>query len=250
MIELSLAKRSDLKIKKALSNFVKKDRTYKNKFLQSTYNMAFDGYSYIGQKDSINQYDTDLLHSFVLSEFQNLENFPIEFHDFLKEEWNETITVVKAIEQKIVQKLNNPLITKLYEDNVMGYMMSCNYYPKAINYDSVSKNKTRLSAHKDVSLFSTFPYGIDKGLSILNDEKKWIAIDKKENMILFSGFFVEFVTNNKILALSHQVDFPRDLDSERFSFAVFSIPKPEITFLVGDKKIRSADYYKAYLSLF
>jgi len=250
MTELSLPKRSDLKIKNALFNFVKKDSRYKNNFLQSKYNTAFDGYSYIGQKDSLNQYDTDMLHSFVLSEFQNIENFPKEFHNFLTEDWNELITTVRAIELNIIQKLNIPVLTQLYEDNIMGYMMSCNYYPKPISCESVAKNNTRLSAHKDVSLFTTFPYGVDKGLSIYDTDKNSIGIGEKEKMILFPGYFTEFITNNKIAALNHQVDLPKDLDSERYSFAVFSIPKPDITFLVAGKKIRSADYYEAYLSLF
>ena len=45
MTEINLPKKSDLKIKTALFNFVKKDSNYKNNFLQSKYNTAFDGYS-------------------------------------------------------------------------------------------------------------------------------------------------------------------------------------------------------------
>jgi len=250
MTEINLPKKSDLKIKTALFNFVKKDSNYKNNFLQSKYNTAFDGYSYIGQKDSLNQYDTDMLHSFVLSEFQNIENFPKEFHNFLTEDWKELIATVRAIELNIIQKLNIPVLTQLYEDNVISYMMSCNYYPKPINCESSAKNNIRLSAHKDVSLFTVFPYGIDKGLSIYNTDKNSIEIGKKEKMILFPGYFTEFITNNKIKALNHQVNLPKDFDSERYSFAIFSIPKPDITFFFAGEKIRSEDYYEAYLSLF
>lgn len=250
IIELDLEKKSDLKIRTALSNFVKKDITYKNKFLQSRYKTAFDGYSYIGQKDSLNQYDSDLLHSFVLSEFQNVEHFPKEFHSFLKEDWNTVISTIKAIEIQRIQKLNNPILLQLYEEDLMGYMMSCNYYPKPTICTSDIKNKIRLSAHKDASLFTTFPFGVDKGLSIYNADKSVKEVNKKEKMILFTGYFIEFVSNNKIKALIHQVNLPEDLNSERFSFAVFSIPKPDAAFLVDGKKINGKDYYNAYLSLF
>lgn len=248
--ELYFPKKSNLKIRTALLNFVKKDSIYKKQFLQSRYNTAFDGYSYIGQKDSLNQYENDMLHSFVISEFQNSEDFPKEFHSFLKEEWGKLITTIKNAELTRIKELNNPELTQLYKDNIIGYMMSCNYYPKPINCKSNAKNNTRLSAHKDASLFTTFPYGVDNGLSVLGINNNYVEIDKKEKPFLFSGYFLEFMTHKKITALNHQVDLPKDLDSERFSFAVFSIPKPNTTFLLNGMEINSTDYYKKYLSLF
>jgi len=248
--KLSFSAKSNLKIKTALANFVKKDSIYKKQFLQSKYNTAFDGYSYLGQKDSINQYENDMLHSFVISEFQDIEDFPKEFHNFLKEDWKNLITTIKNTELAKINELNIPELTQLYNDNIIGYMMSCNYYPKPISCKSKAKNNTRLSAHKDASLFTTFPYGLDDGLSVLDSNNNYVKIEKKENPFLFSGYFLEFMTHKKIPALNHQVDLPKDLDSERFSFAVFSIPKPDATFLFNGKKISSTDYYKKYLSLF
>lgn len=248
--ELSFPKKSDLKIRTALFNFVKKSSQYKKQFLQSRYNTAFDGYSHIGQKDSLNQYENDMLHSFVISDFQDTEDFPEEFHSFLKEDWGKLTTIVKNAELTKIKELNIPELLQLYKDNAIGYMMSCNYYPKPTSCKSVAKNNTRLSAHKDVSLFTTFPYSVDNGLSILAANDTYIEIDKKGKTFLFSGYFLEFMTHEKILALNHQVDLPKDLASERFSFAVFSIPKPNTTFLFNGKKVNSDDYYKKYLSLF
>ena len=248
--ELHFPKKSKLKISTALFNFVKKNSRYKEQFLQSRYNTAFDGYSYIGQKNSLNQYENDMLHSFVISEFQDSKYFPEEFHSFLKEDWKKLITIVKNAELTKIKELNIPELSKLYEDNTIGYMMSCNYYPKPSSCKSNAKNNTRLSAHKDVSLFTTFPYGVDNGLSILGANDKYVEIGKIEKTFLFSGYFLEFMTHKKIPALNHQVDFSKDLDSERFSFAVFSIPKPNTTFLLNGKEINSDDYYKKYLSLF
>lgn len=249
-IDLEIAKRVDYKIKNALSEFVHRDLDYKSNFLQSEYNTAFDGYSYIGQSNSLNQSKTDMLHSFVLSEFQDFKSFPKEFHTFLKEDWTALIDMVRSIEMRRIDKLNNPVLKQLYDDNIIGYMMSCNYYPKPINCALAEKAHTRLSTHKDASLFTTFPFGVDKGLSIYQGTKDPIEIGKKETMFSFSGYFLEFVTNNEITALNHQVDFPENLSSERFSFAIFSIPKPNTSFYLSDKEIKSEDYYKEYLAQF
>lgn len=248
--ELEIPAISDVSIKNALANFIKKDNVYKSQFLQSKYQTAFDGYSFIGQKDSINQYETDMLHSFVLSDFQNLENFPKEFHFFLQEEWEPLKKTVRDIELSIIEELKIPELKRLYDEDVIGYMMSCNYYPKPIHCHVVAANNTRLSAHKDVSLFSTFPYGVAKGLSYCYDNQEPVKMGDIDTMLLFSGYFLEFTSNNLITALDHQVELPKNANEERFSFAVFSIPKPNSSFLHQGKEISSTDYYKAYLSLF
>lgn len=248
--ELEIPAISDINIKNALAKFVEKDSAYKSQFLQSNYQTAFDGYSFIGQKDSLNQYETDMLHSFVLSEFQDLEKFPEEFHPFLQEEWGALVKNIRAIELSVIEKLQLPELKRLYEEDVIGYMMSCNYYPKPMHCDVIAANNTRLSAHKDVSLFSTFPYGVAKGLSYYNDKQELIKMGDVNTMMLFSGYFLEFTTNNLLTALDHQVDLPQNANEERFSFAIFSIPKPNSSFLYHGKEISSTDYYKAYLSLF
>ena len=135
-----------------------------------------------------------------------------------------------ALELASIKKLNNSILEQLYKDDVIGYMMSCNYYPKPLKYSAFAKNNTRLSAHKDVSLFTTFPFGIANGLSFFNEEKNRVAVGEKNTIIQFSGYFLEFVSQHKIKALEHQVNLPKDLNTERYSFAIFSIPFfPKIT---------------------
>ena len=53
-----------------------------------------------------NQYDTDLLHSFVLSEFSKKTDFPLEFHSFLGDDWDSLIARIKEIELGIISQLN------------------------------------------------------------------------------------------------------------------------------------------------
>ncbi|MGY0407231.1 MAG: 2OG-Fe(II) oxygenase family protein [Polaribacter sp.] len=248
ILEFDLLEKCDLTIRNSFSAFLKKPSNYKNNYLQSNYNNAFDGYSYMGQKDSLNQYDTDMLHSFVLSEFHNIEDFPQEFHSFLTDEWPQLKAKVREMELKIIQKSSIPF-KQLYKDDTIGYMMSCNYYPKPNACAIKAKNNLRLSVHPDVSLLTTFPYGISKGLSYFNNEKQF-EIGEKEKTIAFFGYFADFFSNGKIEALKHQVELPKDLYSERYSFAIFSIPKPNSIVRIGNRTINANDYYTKYLSIF
>lgn len=249
VIEFNISKISDTKIRTSFKNFLARNKSYRNDFLQSNYKNAFDGYSYIGQKDSLNQYDTDMLYSFVLSDFHDINKFPMEFHYFLLEDWKEIKRVVRQRETEILKKINNPNLNRLYENNAIGYMISCNYYPKPKNVDFAAQCNKRLSLHKDVSLLTTFPFGISKGFSYFKNKNK-IELGERNNIFSFPGYFLEFSTNKTHTALSHQVDLPTNTESERFSFAIFSIPKPNINFKIEKENIQSNDYYKQYLSLF
>ena len=248
ILEFDVIKKSDRSIKESFRQFLNQSDNYKNKFLQSNYNIAFDGYSFLGQTDSLNQYDTDMLYSFVISNFQPVEKFPKEFHSFLSTHWLELIEKVKEKELQIIEKQNIPIIN-LYQNDAIGYMMSCNYYPKPNNHKRTAKNNMRLSEHTDVSLYTTFPFGISKGFSY-SDGHKQISLGNKEKTLVFNGYFSEFVTDGKVKALNHQVELPENLDSERFSFAIFSMPKPGCAFYIGNKKYSASDYYNKYLSLF
>lgn len=248
ILEFDAIKKSDCIIKKSFRQFLNQSDDYKNKFLQSNYNIAFDGYSFFGQTDSLNQYDTDMLYSFVISNFQPVERFPKEFHTFLSTHWLELVEKIKEKELQIIKKQNIPVLD-LYQNDAIGYMMSCNYYPKPNNYKLTAKDNTRLSEHTDVSLFTTFPFGISEGFSY-SERNKQIRLGNKEKILVFNGYFSEFVTDGKVKALNHQVELPKNLDSERFSFAIFSMPKPGCTFYIGKKKYSASDYYNKYLSLF
>lgn len=248
ILEFELLESDEHSIKNSFANFLKKPSSYKNKFLQSEFNIAFDGYSFLGQEDSLNQYATDMLHSFVISDLQEISKFPIEFQGFLKSKWPQLLTKVKQLERSVIKEKNLPF-EEMHSNGTLGYMMSCNYYPVAKTQKTTAKNNTRLSAHTDVSLFTTFPFGIPEGLSYLNNEER-IDLGKRNNTISFPGYFSEFISNGEIKALNHQVEIPINLDEERFSFAIFSIPKPEATFQIGNQKVNGKQYYENYLNLF
>lgn len=249
IIQFDITKNIDTKVRTSFERFLKRNESYRYRFLQSKYNKAFDGYSYIGQKDSLNQYATDMLHSFVLSDFSDVDEFPHEFHDFLLNDWKKITTSIRQYEKEILEKIDNSTLNRLYENDAIGYMMSCNYYPKTKNLNFVAQNNTRLSMHKDVSLFTTFPFGISQGLTYFRN-KDAIALGSRDNIFTFPGYFLEFATNKAYSALSHQVNLPDNSESERYSFAIFSIPKPDAKFKIGRHELTGKDYYAKYLSLF
>ena len=84
--------------------FMSRNISYRKQFLQTKYNYAFDGYSYMGQTNSTNQYAYDALHSFVVSDFQAIKNYPLEFQSFMNTYWNKLTSIVKEVEDSILQK--------------------------------------------------------------------------------------------------------------------------------------------------
>lgn len=242
----SYLKSDDKQLKKAFKQFLEKPLIYKKEFLQAHYHCAFDGYSYLGQKDSSNQYETDLLHSFVLSEFTPKDKFPNEFQSFLTNEWEAILSKVKEIELEIISQLDIPNLKEFYKNSI-GHMASCNYYPKINTQDNTSK--LRLSKHKDVSLFTVFVFGATDGFSYENSLNKKLNLKTTDNIVVFPGYLLEFLTQGKIKALEHQVDFSTN-NTDRYSFAFFSIPAPNKDILFNNLTLTSNAYYKEYLSLF
>lgn len=246
-IEITSILKSDNKqLKEAFQHFLEKTLDYKKEFLQTHFNCAFDGYSYLGQKDSSNQYETDLLHSFVLSEFSDAHKFPNEFQSFLNNEWETILAKVKEIELEIIKQLDIPNLKEFYT-NTIGHMVSCNYYPRVINKNHTSK--VRLSKHKDVSLFTVFVFGATDGFTYENSLNKKLHLETTNNIVVFPGYLLEFLTNGKYKALEHQVDFTQK-NEDRFSFAFFSIPSPNRELIFNDLTSTSDAYYEKYLSLF
>ncbi|MEO9571132.1 MAG: 2OG-Fe(II) oxygenase family protein [Polaribacter sp.] len=242
----SIKKSNDESLKKAFKRFLERPTEYRKEFLQTHYDYVFDGYSYLGQKDSKNQYETDLLHSFVLSKFTTNQKFPKEFQSFLTNEWKPIVAKVKEIELEVIKQLNIPDLKDFYTDTI-GHMVSCNYYPK-INR-KVETAKLRLSKHKDVSLFTVFVFGVANGFSYENSLNEKLNLGSTDNIIIFPGYLLEFLTERKYKALEHQVDFTQK-NEERFSFAFFSIPKPNQDLIFNNTKFTSDFYYNKYLSLF
>ncbi len=245
IVETAIPKSSDRNLQFAFKNFIKQPESYKKEFLQVYYNCGFDGYSFLGQKDSLNQYDTDLLYSFVLSEFSKQARFPKEFHVFLQNDWTNLVSKIKTIELYIIEQLKIEGLKTFYE-NTIGHMVSCNYYPKVSLTNNIS---LRLSKHKDVSLFTVFVFGTNDGFSYQNFSNKKEALHASNNVVIFPGYLLEFLTKGKYKALEHQVDFTAD-NKERFSFAFFSLPKPFQSIKFNDFQFTSESYFKNYLALF
>ena len=236
-------------IQQGFFNFLNQEMSYKKQFLQKVYNYGFDGYSYMGQEDSSNQYASDLLHSFVISDFQNYHNFPNEFHPFFTEYWSVLQNKVREIEVEVIHLLNIDGLADFYRQHI-GHMVSCNFYPETETTHLVGKDHTRLSAHTDVSLFTIFPFGFDSDFQFQDRTGQWVHIPATSDIIVFPGYLLEVFTHGEFKALNHKVAMPMDRQKERFSFAYFSLPYPKQSFKINGRRYTSESYFELYLSLF
>ena len=231
---------SSIEITEALQQFMQRPKTEREHFLQKKINSVFDGYSYLGQIDSLNQGVDDLVHTFVISEFTSTQQFPAEWQNYLATQYDPLSKVLRSIESEIIKRLFSDL-----DRNKLGHMVSCNYYPKT----ATNSQKQRLSEHPDVSLFTIFPFGIDNQLEYEIDGV-WKSLPSSKNMVIITGYFSEVISDGKIKSLNHRVKKAEASSKERFSFAFFSLPKPGQQFSSATSQITTEAYYQIYLDLF
>ena len=62
----------------------------------------------------------------------------------------------------------------------------------------MKQKKYRLSKHKDVSLITVFPFGISKGLFLIDEHNQEVAVEASHNLIAFPGYLMECLTYGKI----------------------------------------------------
>ena len=239
----------DALLREALRSFVLQPESAKKPYLQANFAKIQEGYSYWGQTDSTNQHARDMLHSFVLSEFREPNDFPKEFHHFFDTQWSELQALVRKTELEFIETLNIPGLKEFY-DAYTGHMVSCNYYPPVGDATVTSLNNTRLMRHRDISLFSTFVFGLDSGLSYLDSQGDLVELGQQTHIVSFPGYLLEVITQGAVPALEHQVNLPADRQQERFSFAFFSIPKPGSQLQFGSLSFSAEQYTQQYLSLY
>ena len=227
---------SDL-LQSSFQEFLNKEDAYKLQFTQNNYSFGFDGYSFLGQPDSTNQYPDDPLHSFVLSTETPIELFPKEFHEFLSRGFPEILKTISHLEGGWITEHFSKTEHHIYQEQ-MGHMISCNYYPAG------SKTHSLLSTHKDVSFITTFPFGNPPGLHTQKDQT-FCSFDDTEHIFGFPGFFAEKITLGTQEATAHKVE-TMDNKQDRFSFAFFSLPKSGATGSWGNTN----SYFSEYLNLF
>jgi len=249
IFETDIPRQSDAALRVALREFVQLSQEEKEPYLQDRFDHGFDGYSYWGQSDSKNQYDTDMLHSFVISEFTPAEQFPAGFQTFFETDWAGIRKTVRQVERDIIAGLDVPGLAALYERSI-GHMVSCNYYPETQGARQSARGNTRLSQHKDVSLLTTFVFGLDEGLSYVDEAGQVQKMGQKLKVLSFPGYLMEVLSGGRISALDHQVDLPADTRAERFSFAFFSVPQPGAQLIVPGVDMSAEEYHQRYLSLF
>ncbi len=228
-------------------SFMSKPESYKEKYLQKQMNCAFDGYSFQGQSDSLNQYPEDKLHSFVLSDLEPADRFPNEFQSFLKKDWKSIKKEIRELELKAIESIALPGLKDVYENHI-GHMISCNFYPAEKNASSLYNSSPRLTNHSDVSLFTVFAFGNPEGLIFEREDGEFESLGQVDNFVIFPGYLLEWLTDGELKGLNHRVE--TDTASERWSFASFSLVKPEAPFAWKGVQHQPQTYYDNYLSLF
>jgi len=236
----------------SLKSFLSEPDAYRLCFLQQRYRRGFDGYSYLRQTDSTNQYPEDLLHTFVLSKFSPASHFPAAFERLLKDQWDSVVQQVMALERALCKHLGEPFVA--FYDQHIGHMLSANYYPPVAQFKTTARENTRLSAHPDASFVTVFPFGIPKGFSYQMPSGDWAALDTFDRIVLFPGHLLQLCSGGLLRALQHKVSLPDSADTDRYSFAFFSLPCPghRFHYAKGDSTeyVTTEDYLNAYLSLF
>lgn len=238
----------------ALRAFMQREREYRERFLQSAYGSGFDGYSYYGQEDSSHQAEDDLISTYVTSEFYGVERYPAELQAFLRTGWKEVLEAVRALEVELIAGLEIAGLAAFYREHV-GHMMSHNYYPPIEQFRTAAAGNTRLSAHPDVSMFTVFPFGIDRELELEAPDgagaRAWRTVDASDSILIYPGYLMEMWTEGAIRAMNHRVRLGADRTAERCSFSVFSLPFPGRRFeMPGRGAMSSEAYFEAYGALF
>ena len=241
-------------ILEAFRTFIHRVRDYQLRFLQKRYGYAYDGFSYYGQSDSSHQAADDLISTFVLSEFYPVDRYPEEFQGFLKGGWKEVVQTVRSLETDLLTQLDIPGLLDFYHHNV-GHMVSNNYYPPQQQFTTTAADNTRLSAHPDASLFTVFPFGIDKELELQVvgecGESVWKSVDAVDSILLFPGYLMEMWSQGALKAMNHRVRLSANSAAERFTFSFFSLPFPLREFAMpGRGMMTSEAYFDAYGALF
>lgn len=235
-----------------LKSFVQQSLSYRSNYLQSKFNVAFDGYSFDGQTDSINQGPDDPLHSFVLSDFSELQRFPDQFQSFLQHAWPQIKQWVARYERDLLTQIDQQATGEhqllAQYDQQFGHMLSANYYPAQATRQQPAP-KHRLSEHPDVSLMTVFPFGVDACFEYQHPATgQWQTVEPNKPFV-FAGHLLEYLTDGHIKPLNHRVRYA-STDSERFSFALFSLPYPTVTMTSRlGTAITAQAYFKAHLSL-
>ncbi len=189
-------------LRTALRRFLAFPSLKRQQYSQKGLSIAFDGYSYIGQKDSLNQYDKDLLHSFVLSNISREENFPQAFQKYLKQEFLEQLSFIRELEKKVLKILGFSESRAFYEEH-SKHMVSSNFYPELDVAIQKIVPVDRLSFHTDVSLFSVFLFGLESGFAYKKPKGERVVLDTVDEVGLFLGYFMELLSNGTIKAFNH-----------------------------------------------
>lgn len=238
-------------LRSALDAFLARPFEYRDTFAHARFSRtsAYDGYSYHGQAASecANQYPTDMLHSFVLSDCAEdsstpcgcSPDFPAEFDTVTAQAtWRgEIMCRVDELEAGVCAALDRALCLGGGEGGSFSemltasccHMISCNRYPPMCEFGPAAKaasagyegeadsteppQQLRLSEHVDVSLLTVFPFGLGAGFSFRDPQTRALVTLSFpiRTPVVFAGQLAELLSAGRVPALRHCVALPRDI---------------------------------------
>ena len=216
--EPPLSSDTERELRDSLDAFLTRPLEYRDAFSHARFarESIYDGYSYFGQRatDCVNQYPTDMLHSFVLSDCADdpstpcgcSHDFPVEFESVTSHAtWRDAILHrIEALEEGVCAALDRALgldgsSTGSFSELLARHcchMLSCNMYPPTHEINSVPQavvddsksclsssdpqpspppRRLRLSEHVDVSLLTVFPFGLGAGFSFVDPQTREVT---------------------------------------------------------------------------
>ncbi|XP_004291426.1 PREDICTED: gibberellin 20 oxidase 1-B-like isoform 1 [Fragaria vesca subsp. vesca] len=122
-------------------------------------------------------------------------------------------------------------------ENTTAVMRFMKYKIPPISND-VRDTSVGLVPHTDKSSLTILCQNEVQGLEILTKQGQWVQVPVPERaVVVFVGDALKAWSNGRLHAVTHRVMMSKDIKEERYSFAMFGLPKEEFMIEVPDELI-------------
>ena len=123
-------------------------------------------------------------------------------------------------------------------ENTTGVMRFMKYKVPPSNDSYTSSAAIGLVPHTDKSTLTVLCQNEVQGLEILTKQGQWVRVPVPERaVVVFVGDALKAWSNGRLHAVTHRVMMSRDIKEERYSFAMFGLPKEEFMIQVPNELI-------------
>lgn len=124
-------------------------------------------------------------------------------------------------------------------ENTTSVMRFMKYkVPPSNNNNDTSSAAVGLVPHTDKSALTVLCQNKVQGLEILTKQGQWVQVSvPKGAVVVFVGDALKAWSNGRLHAVTHRVMMSGDIKENRYSFAVFGLPKEEFMIEVPNELI-------------